>query len=247
MAKSKTEKQVASLQQTMIYVAVILGVLVIISLGYNVKVSNTLTEIKEQLSEVQAAPAPAPSDGGDAPAPAPTPTVEVSADDDAVKGKDNAPVEIIEFSDFQCPFCARWYTDTMPQIQKEYIDTGKVKLVFRDFPLNQIHPLAQKASEAAECADDQGKFWEMHDILFENPNALDVASLKQHAADLGMDTDDFDDCLDSGKYTDEVNKDLADGRAAGVSGTPSFFINGKKIVGAHPFATFQQAIDAELI
>ncbi len=175
---------------------------------------------------------------------APTGTVEVSADDDASKGSDNAPVVMIEFSDFECPFCTRFWRDTLPQIEKEYIDTGKVKFVYRDYPLG-FHQNAQKAAEAAECADDQGKFWEYHDKLFET-GALSVTSLKQHVVDLGLDTEKFDDCLDSGKYTSEVQKDFQDGQAAGVTGTPAFFINGQKITGAQPFSAFKQVIDTEL-
>jgi protein-disulfide isomerase len=166
-------------------------------------------------------------------------------DDDAVKGDPNAPVIMVEFSDFECPFCTRFYTQTLPAITEQYIDTGKVKFVYRDFPLN-FHPNAQKAGEAAECADDQDKFWEMHDILFENGVAGGSDTFKGYAADLGLDTDAFDECLDSGKYADEVQKDLADGSALGVSGTPAFFINGVFISGAQPFEVFQQVIEQEL-
>ncbi len=190
--------------------------------------------------ETGAAPSPSPTQ------PSAAPTVEVSADDDPVKGNKNAPVEIIEFSDFQCPFCARFYSDTLPQLEKEYIKTGKAKLVYRDFPLTSIHPYAQKAAEAAECADDQGKFWEMHNKIFDNQAAIGVIDLKKYADELGLDTAKFNSCLDSGKYASEVQKDLTDGQAAGVSGTPSFFVNGKKIVGAQPFSAFKQIIDAEL-
>ena len=168
-----------------------------------------------------------------------------SVDDDAVKGNKSAKVTIIEFSDFECPFCGRFYTQTYKQLVKEYVDTGKVKYVFRDFPLN-FHKNAQKASEAAECADDQGLFWEMHDKLFENQQVLDVTSLKKYAKDLGANTKKFDECLDSGKYYSEVQKDLADGQASGVSGTPAFFVNGKLISGAQPFSAFKSVIDAEL-
>ncbi len=177
--------------------------------------------------------------------PTETPRTEVSADDDAFKGSADAPVTIIEFSDFQCSFCARFFSQTLPQLQTNYIDTGKVKFVFRDFPLG-FHAEAQKAAEAAECAGDQGKFWEMHDKLFENYASLNVANMKQWASDLGLDTATFNDCLDSGKYESEVKSDMQDGQNAGISGTPSFFINGIKVVGAQPYSTFQQIIEAEL-
>lgn len=109
-----------------------------------------------------------------------------------------------------------------------------------------MHPNAQMASEASECADDQGKFWEYQDLLYANQSALDVASLKSYAAQLGLDTATFDDCLDSGKQTAEVQKDEQDGTSYGVSGTPAFFINGRLVSGAQPFSVFQQVIDAAL-
>jgi protein-disulfide isomerase len=171
--------------------------------------------------------------------------VEVSLDDDPIKGDANAPVTIVEFSDFQCPFCGRFYKQTLPLIEKEYINTGKVKLIFRDFPLN-FHENAQKAAEAAECADEQGKFWEYHDKIFENQKKLDMTSLKGYAAEIGLDIEKFDSCIDTGKYSSEVQKDFNDGSRYGVSGTPTFFINGIKLVGAYPFDAFKQIIDAEL-
>jgi protein-disulfide isomerase len=169
----------------------------------------------------------------------------ISMDDDPVKGDANAPVTIIEFSDFECPFCARFYSQTLKQLEKEYIDTGKVKLVFRDFPLS-FHQNAQKAAEAAECSEDQGKFWEMHDIIFENQQSLSISSLKQWAVQIGLDTVQFNSCLDSGKYYREVQNDFKDGASYGVSGTPNFFINGISLVGAHPFDAFKEIIDSEL-
>jgi protein-disulfide isomerase len=115
--------------------------------------------------------------------------------------------------------------------------------VVRDFPLNSIHPHAQKAAEATECADDQGKFWEYHDAVFANQSAIDVESLKGYATELDLDTGAFNDCLDSGKHQGEVENDLQDGRGAGVSGTPAFFINGQLVSGAQPFSVFQQILD----
>jgi len=170
-------------------------------------------------------------------------TVQVSADDDPVKGNANAPVTIIEFSEFQCPFCGRFARDTLPEIKTNYIDTGKVKFVYRDF---LVHPTSQKAQEAAACANEQGKFWEMHDLLYQNQGALESEDLKGYASQLGLNTASFSSCLDSGKYENEVTKDTSDGRSYGVSGTPTFFINGVKLVGAQPYATFQQAIEAAL-
>ncbi|MDP3696839.1 MAG: DsbA family protein [Candidatus Taylorbacteria bacterium] len=178
--------------------------------------------------------------------------VNVSADDDPVLGNKNAKVTIIEFSDFQCPFCRTFWRDTLGQIKKEYIDTGKVKFIYRDYPLS-FHPMAHASAEAAECADDQGKYWEMHDKIFGEQEKLGqgtvtyvVSDLKKWAAAIGLDPAKFNQCLDSGKYKAEVDKDFADGSAAGVSGTPSLFINGRLLVGAQPYASFKAIIDEEL-
>jgi len=170
--------------------------------------------------------------------------VDVSVDDDPGRGPEDAAVTIVEFSDFQCPYCARFQEETLPQILSNYGD--KVRFVYRDFPLTSLHANALNSAEASECADDQGKYWEYHDLLFQNQAALDVESLKSYAASLGLDTAAFDDCLTSGKYAQEVAKDLQDGTNAGVQGTPSFFVNGMPIRGAQPYAAFQVAIEAAL-
>ena len=188
--------------------------------------------------------------------------VEASADDDAFLGDENAPVEIIEFSDYQCPFCRKFWTETLPLIKSEYIDTGKVKFVYRDFPLTSIHPAAQPAAEAAECVREKGgdeAYFIMHDKIFQEGNILDggdpikgpvqgtaqfgTTELKQWAKDIGY---DISSCLDSGKFKSEVQKDLADATSAGGQGTPYFIINGKPLSGAQPFSAFKQIIDAEL-
>lgn len=187
-----------------------------------------------------------PSPSANQPQPSQPSKVDVSTDDDPSKGSENAPVTIIEFSDFECPFCGRFFTQTLPQIEENYINDGKVRLVYRDFPLG-FHPQAQKAAEAAECADEQGKFWEMHDKLFEDGVSGGVGSFKQYAEDLGLDTAKFNDCLDSGAMASEVQNDMQDGQSAGVSGTPTFFINGQKVVGAQPFSAFENIIDSELL
>lgn len=166
-------------------------------------------------------------------------------DDDTVKGDSDAPVTIVEWSDFECPFCTRFYTQTFKQIDEEYIKTGKVKMVYRDFPLS-FHANAQKAAEAAECAGEQGKFWEMHDKLFDNGVDGGVPSFKQFAADIGLGTAEFNDCLDSGSMASEVQKDMDDGVALGIRGTPGFIINGQLVSGAQPFSVFKQVIDEAL-
>jgi len=146
----------------------------------------------------------------------------VSADNDPFWGPEDAPVTIIEFSDFQCSFCQRHFDQTLPLLLDTYSD--RVRYVYRDFPITTIHPQAFKAAEAAQCAFAQGQFWEYHDVLFQNQTALDVASLKKHATALGLDSGAFDECLDSGRYTEEVQADLDDGRSYGVNGAPTFFI-----------------------
>ncbi len=168
-----------------------------------------------------------------------------SVDGDPFKGSKNAPVTIVEFSDFQCPYCARFAQQTLPLIEQNYIKTGKVKLVFKDFPLG-FHANAKKASEAANCAGDQEKYWEYHDRIFQNQNALDIASLKKYAKDLGLDSSKFDACIDSGKYSAEIDEDVSEGQKNGVTGTPAFFVNGKSLVGAQPYAVFEQAINQAL-
>lgn len=179
--------------------------------------------------------------------------VNVSIDDDAILGNPDAPVTIIEFSDFQCPFCRKFYKETLPQIKKEYLASGKVKFVYRDFPLVQIHPGATPAAEGAECAKEQGKFWEMHDAIFDEQEKqgsgtvqFTADDVKKWAAKIGLNASKFNQCLDSGTYTQEVEKDVADGSAAGVSGTPATFINGRLVTGAQPFVAFKAVIDEEL-
>jgi len=190
-----------------------------------------------------------PSGGGAPTAPSapevPSGPVDVSLDDDPVLGDKDAPITIVEFSDYECPFCGRYFTQTYPQLKKDYVDSGKVKIVFRDYPL-PFHQSAQKAGEASECADDQGKFWEMHDKLFNNQQALGVSDLKKYAGELGLDQKKFDECLDSGKHASEIQSDMNDGSSYGVSGTPSFFVNGNLLVGAQPYSEFKRLIDAEL-
>ncbi|MFH1722232.1 MAG: thioredoxin domain-containing protein [Candidatus Altiarchaeota archaeon] len=170
---------------------------------------------------------------------------KIDVGDNPTIGNSDAPVTIIEYSDFQCPYCSRFITGAYAEIKKQYIDTGKVRLAFKHFPLG-FHENAQKAAEATECANDQGKFWQYHDKLFENQGSLDVDNLKKYAQDLGLDMRTFTSCLDSGKHEQAVKKDMADGTQAGVQGTPSFLINGKLVVGAQPFENFKTAIDQAL-
>jgi protein-disulfide isomerase len=158
------------------------------------------------------------------------------------RGPDNAKVTIVEFSDFECPFCSK-AEDSVTQVMEQY--AGKVRLVFRHFPLS-FHPHAAKAAEAAMCAEEQGKFWEMHKILFANQQKLGVEDLKAHAATAGLDAAKFAACLDGGGKKAAVDIDQKAGAEAGVNGTPAFFINGKLLSGALPVAEFKKVIDAEL-
>lgn len=157
-------------------------------------------------------------------------------------GPKDAKVTIAEFSDFECPFCGK-AEESVTQVMEKY--AGKVRLVFRHFPLD-FHPNAPKAAEASMCANDQGKFWDMHKVLFANRSALGVEDLKKHAASIGLDAAKFAECLDGSKMKALVEKDKKDGAEVGVSGTPAFFINGKLLSGAQPFSEFEKVIEAEL-
>lgn len=192
------------------------------------------------------------------PSPSPLEPKRISLDDDPIRGDPNAPITIVEFSDFQCPFCARFHTQTLPLLLEEYIDDGKVNFVYRDFPIQSIHPNALPAAVAAECADEQGKFWEYHDTLFEKQREwsnLDsdsvISTFSQFASEINLEQEQFDSCLESGKYLEEVQGDLSDGRDYDITGTPGFFIGNEKIGfvkinGAQPFESFKRVIDSQL-
>lgn len=169
------------------------------------------------------------------------PRVTVDASGPA-KGASTAKITIVEFSDFQCPFCSK-AEPAIDEVMKNYSD--KVKVVFRHFPLD-FHEKAFKAAEAAACAEEQGKFWEFHKTLFANQGALSIDDLKTHAKTLGLDSAKFDGCLDGNKMKAKVDADMAAGKAAGVTGTPAFFINGVALSGAMPFEKFKEVIDTEL-
>ena len=173
---------------------------------------------------------------------APRHVVEVTADD-AVLGPANAPVTLVEFSDFQRPFCQR-VTPTMKRIRETYGD--RVRIVWKDFPLTQIHPEAFKAAEAGHCAREQGKFWEFHDRLFANQQTLLPDQLKEHATAVGIDAAKFNACLDTAKYGSRVQANVEAGQQLGVNSTPSAFINGRAVTGALPYEAFAAVIDEEL-
>ena len=178
---------------------------------------------------------------------------KISADDDAYLGDENAEITIIEFVDYQCLFCRRFYTQTFPQLVQNYVNTNEVKFVVRDFPL-RFHPSAQVSSEATECAKEQGKFWDMHNKIFDEQNEQGQETIqftkedvKNWAAEIGLDTTRFNECLDSNRYKTEVEKDSKDGTVYGVQGTPHFFITKggltKEIVGSQYYSEFEKVIN----
>ena len=226
--------------QKFLAVAVIIQVLLLVFIA--VKISALSGVAVEGNNVVAEAPTPSakPSNNGAAAV-----DMDTYIDDDSVKGDKDAPVTIVEFSDYECPFCTKFYEQSLQLIEKNYIDTGKVKFIYRDFPLS-FHQNAQKAAEAAECAGEQDKYFEMHDLLFEKGVSGGVNAFKQYAKDIGLNTKKFDQCLDSGAMAQEVKDDFAAGQQLGVSGTPAFFINGKLVSGAQPYSVFEQIIEQEL-
>ena len=172
------------------------------------------------------------------------PRLEIATEGHPAKGPANAPVTIVEFSDFECPFCKQ-VVPTLEQIKQKYGD--QVRVVFRQFPLDSLHPHARKAAEAALCAQEQGKFWEMHDAMFGDQKALEVPALKATAEKLGVDKAKFEQCLDSGRVAQRVKDDERAGTMVGVGATPALFVNGRALpAGAAPFDVIAQAIDQEL-
>jgi protein-disulfide isomerase len=175
----------------------------------------------------------------------------VSPDDDPWIGNADAKLTVIEFTDFQCPYCKKYFDESFGQIKKTYIDTGKIKYVLRDFPLEE-HPQALLAAQTANCAGKQNKYWEMHDMLFTyqdswsyKDNSADI--FKSYAKNLGLDEAKFDECMKNKDIVDEIAKDIKDGQLYGVNRTPTIFVGEKKIVGAQPFSTtFKVVIDQEL-
>lgn len=159
-------------------------------------------------------------------------------------GSADAPVTIVEFTDYDCPYCRRYYHETFPQIMERF--GGQIRYVMRHFPLVSMHPEAVKAAEAAECAAEDGLFWEFHDLIMQGVPSLSVESLKQYAADIGVDRESFNRCLDDGVKASIVQQDLRDGYMHGVRGTPNFFVGGYSLSGAQPIDVFTAYIEAAL-
>jgi protein-disulfide isomerase len=226
--------------QKFLAVAVVIQVLLLLFVAVKISALSGIAVVNDDVANVPTLAAnPNPTNNA--------PTVDMTAliGDNDIRGDEDAPVTIIEFSDYECPFCTKFYNGAYQQIKTKYIETGKVKFVYRDFPLG-FHQNAQKAAEAAECAGEQGKYFEMHDLLFEKGVVGGVSAFKTYAKEIKLNTNKFDTCLDSGAMASEVQKDMIEGQQAGVTGTPGFFINGKELVGAQPFAAFEQIIEQEL-
>lgn len=186
---------------------------------------------------------------GDSPAGLPQPTQQVvrynvPIDDDPIIGAENAPITIIEFSDYECPYCKRWHDEVFVRLLQDYPD--EIRIVYRDFPLESIHPNATPAAEAANCANEQGLYWEFHSALFGGEYGLSREAYIAYATNLGMDVDSFTTCIDERRYAAEVQADFEYAAGFGIRSTPTFFINGLAIIGAQPYEVFQQVIEQEL-
>ena len=194
------------------------------------------------------AQAPSESQGQGVPQGAePTPELrryDVPEDDDPVLGPDTAPITIIEFSDYECPYCRKWHEEVLPSLQAEYGD--QIRLVYRDFPLTSIHSNATPAAAAANCAQEQDMYWEYNELLFSMKYNLSDNSYRTYADELGLDMNDFIECLESGRYVAEVEADYEFAANLGIRSTPTFFVNGIPVVGAQPFEVFKNLIDQEL-
>lgn len=245
--------------KTAMLVGLVGGILVLCTLGFivfgylllsgHISLSGSKTTVSDTGSAVAQAPTPAPNQPSAAPS-APAGKVNVEVGHFPAQGNANAKVTVVEFADFRCPFCERFYSDSEKSLMKNYVATGKVKYYFRSFAF--LGPASTAASEAAECANEQGKFWKFHDWMYDHQAPeTDTAyyskdNLITYAADLGLDKTKFSSCLNSDKFASNVNKDLSDGQAAGVNGTPTTFVNGTPIVGAVPYAQFKAAVDSAL-
>jgi protein-disulfide isomerase len=201
-----------------------------------------LREIKQLLAKPQQQQAPAVPQN-----------LKVNGDAKYVLGKSDAPLTLVAFTDYQCPFCGRFETTTFPEIKKNFIDTGKVRFILRDLPLD-FHPFALKAAQSVHCAGDQGRYWEMKELVFKNQSKIDVDSLAGYAKDISLNDDTFKSCMDEGKHLQEIRDEAQYAQSLGITGTPTFVlgkvvgdsVEGRVIVGAQPLASFEAAINEML-
>lgn len=249
------EEQISIKKSTykkLIYVIIGFSLLLSFLVGYQVgnfdsSIPTIQASLNSQIQNSQASPSPTNA------------LVQVSLDDDPLLGDRNSPITIVEFGDFQCPFCKRFHQETLPDLKSNYIDKGIVNLVWKDFPLPSIHQNAIASSIAGECADDQGYFWELHDRIFDEqenwqglPTSIAVNDFKRYASEIGMNENEFNTCLDSEKYTQEVLDDFSYGSRIGISGTPAFFVGNQQvgfvqITGAQPYSVFESIIESLLV
>ena len=207
-----------------------------------------LHEIKQLLARPQQQAQAVPS------APQTPQKLTVKGDAIYTLGKSDAPLTMVEFTDYQCPYCSRFETTTFPEIKKNFIDTGKLRLILRDLPLGDMHPFALKAAQSVHCAGDQGKYWEMKELVFKNQNKIDVDSLAGYAKDLALNGDTFKSCMADGKHMKEIGDEAKYAQSLGITGTPTFIlgktagdtVEGRVIVGAQPLAVFEAAINEML-
>jgi len=182
-----------------------------------------------------------------APVPKTNKTYPITINDGHMFGNQNAHVTMIEFSDYRCPACRDFQEQTWPLIKKAYVDTGKVLFVYRDYPLESLHPGATNVAATVNCAGEQGRFWEFHDAFYDQQANISEVLVDRLVKEYGMNRNVLDACRQSGKEHEEIARSIQDAITNGeVSGTPTFFINGQKIVGSQPFSTFQKAIEAAL-
>ena len=204
-----------------------------------------MKQIRKELEEIKKGTLRAPRRG-----PARPTTAKVGTKDSPSLGDPDAPITLVEFTDYQCPFCRRFYINTLSEIKEQYIYTGKVRLVLRDLPLG-FHANARPAAKAAHCAREQGKFWEMHDALFEGGGKLNRKDFTRYAEKIGLEDFPFQECMESGRHKEDIDRDIADAGKASINGTPGFVlgktteneIKGSLISGAQSFSSFKRQID----
>ena len=250
-AKKEAEEKVISFKvpefnlQNMKYTPLLMVLLLIASFLLGV-LTTKVAYLENQNSGNQQAQAPAGSPGASI---QPGAKVNVSTGPFPVLGDKNAKVTVVEFADFQCPFCEQWFSNVESSLIKDYVNTGKVKFAFRNYAF--LGQESTWAAEASYCANEQGKFWDYHDYLYkhqgqENSGAFSKANLEQFASDLGLNTSQFNQCLEQDKYASQVASEVKEGQTAGVNGTPTSFVDGQSVVGAQPYSAFKTLIDQEL-